>query len=48
MGVEKIPYRKILEPILGQVLLDFGGSTKTRGCQEKRSVFKSQNSNKSY
>ena len=45
VGVEKIPYRKILEPILGQVLLDFGGSTKTRGFQEKRSVFKSQNYN---
>tara|TARA_A200000113_G_scaffold112159_1_gene100655 strand:- start:332 stop:1339 length:1008 start_codon:yes stop_codon:yes gene_type:complete len=45
VGVEKMPYRKILEPILGQVLLDFGGSTQTRGFQEKRSVFKSQNYN---
>jgi apolipoprotein N-acyltransferase len=45
VGVEKMPYRKLLEPILGQVLMDFGGSTKTRGFQEKRSVFKSQNYN---
>lgn len=45
VGVEKMPYRKLLEPILGQVLMNFGGSTKTRGFQEKRSVFKSQNYN---
>ncbi len=40
VGVEKMPYRNILEPILGQLLLDFGGLSLTRGKQNYRSSFK--------
>ena len=45
VGVEKMPYRNILEPILGQVLLDFGGLSLTRGFQNRRNVFKTSNYN---
>ena len=45
VGVEKMPYRNILEPILGQVLLDFGGLSLTRGFQNRRHAFKSSNYN---
>ena len=47
VGVEKMPYRNILEPILGKVLLDFGGLTLTRGEQKYRTSFKSSNYNPS-
>ena len=47
VGVEKMPYRNILEPILGKVLLDFGGLSLTRGEQEYRTSFKSSNYNPS-
>ena len=45
-GVENMPYKKFLEPILGNVLLDMGGSVLTRGTQNKRSVFKIDNEKK--
>ena len=42
VGVEFMPYKKFLEPIIGEVLLDFGGTIATRGIQEKRTNFKSK------
>lgn len=42
-GVEFMPYKKTLEPILGQFLLDFGGTLATRGVQKDRTVFTNKN-----
>ncbi len=39
VGVEYMPYKKYLEPIVGEFLLDFGGTVATRGIQENRAVF---------
>lgn len=45
-GVENLPYKKILEPILGNLLLDFGGSISSRATQENRAVFITKLNNK--
>tara|TARA_B100001769_G_C22104682_1_gene596657 strand:- start:1095 stop:2693 length:1599 start_codon:yes stop_codon:yes gene_type:complete len=42
VGVEFMPYKNLLEPIIGEVLLDFGGTIATRGIQNKRSNFQSK------
>ena len=42
VGVEFMPYKKLLEPLIGQVLLDFGGTIATRGVQKNRSNFVSK------
>lgn len=39
VGVEYMPYKSFLEPLIGEVLLDFGGTIATRGYQVQRSVF---------
>ena len=39
VGVEYMPYKKYLEPIIGEFLLDFGGTIATRGVQKNRTVF---------
>jgi len=39
VGVENLPYKTILEPILGNLLLDFGGTVMTRGIQQNRESF---------
>ncbi len=41
-GVENFPYRKYLTPIIGEIMLNFGGTTKTLGVQPERSVFKNE------
>ena len=38
-GVENFPYRSIFMPIIGEFMLNFGGTTKTLGIQPNRSVF---------
>lgn len=43
VGIEKMPYKNILEPILGSLLIDFGGLSYSRGYQSDRSVFNSKN-----
>ncbi len=40
VGVENFPYKSILEPILGDVMLDMGGTVATKTTQGERSVFK--------
>ena len=42
VGVENFPYKSILEPLLGNLLLDFGGTVMTRATQPNRSVFKTK------
>ena len=39
VGVENMPYKEFLEPLLGNALLNFGGSIMTRGVQENRTVY---------
>ena len=41
VGVEYMPYKWVLAPLIGEFLLDFGGTIATRGIQKNRSVFKS-------
>lgn len=38
-GVEMMPYEKVLKPLLGKVVDDFGGISGTLGTQEERAVF---------
>jgi apolipoprotein N-acyltransferase len=38
--VEYFPYKSVLEPILGNVMLDLGGTIAIKTTQEDRSVFK--------
>jgi len=38
-GVESFPYKKFLQPILGDLLLDFGGTIMSHGRQMEPSVF---------
>lgn len=40
VGVELFPYSSILKPLLGDVMLDFGGSTNSLTIQDERTVFK--------
>ena len=37
-----MPYKSILEPLLGNLLIDFGGTVMTRASQPNRSVFKTK------
>ncbi len=39
VGVEHFPYRSILEPLLGDAMIDLGGSTSTKGMQKNAEVF---------
>lgn len=39
VGVENTPYRSIIEPLLGNVLLDLGGTVFTKAVQENRTSF---------
>lgn len=39
VGVETLPYRNIFEPLLGNVMLDFGGTLYGRATQTEREAF---------
>ncbi len=39
VGVEHIPYRSVVEPLLGNVMIDLGGSVATLTPQKERDVF---------
>jgi apolipoprotein N-acyltransferase len=39
VGIENLPYKSILEPLLGNVMLDLGGTISTKTTQKERSVF---------
>jgi len=41
VGVENFPYKGLLQPILGNTMIDLGGTVATKTTQEKRSVFTS-------
>lgn len=42
VGVEYMPYKRYLEPLVGEFLLDFGGTIATRGMQDTRTIFSSK------
>lgn len=39
VGVETIPYRSVVEPLLGNIMLDLGGTVFTRATQDYREAF---------
>jgi apolipoprotein N-acyltransferase len=39
VGIENLPYKSVLEPLLGNVMLDLGGTISTKTTQKHRSVF---------
>ena len=43
VGVEHIPYRSLLTPVLGNAMIDLGGSVATLSPQEERAVFSNAN-----
>ncbi|WP_292900965.1 apolipoprotein N-acyltransferase [Nonlabens sp.] len=43
VGVENFPYKNILQPILGDAMLDLGGTVATKTTQKERSVFQIKN-----
>ena len=45
VGVETFPFKNVLEPILGNVMLDLGGTVAMRATQEERSVFTNSTKN---
>jgi len=46
VGIENLPYKSILEPLLGNVMLDLGGTISTKTIQKERSVFVSNDGTK--
>jgi apolipoprotein N-acyltransferase len=45
VGVENFPYKNVLQPILGDAMLDLGGTISTKTTQEEREVFKMNEQN---
>ena len=43
VGVENFPYQSVLKPILGNVMIDLGGTVAMKTIQEERSVFNLNN-----
>lgn len=43
VGVETFPFKKILEPVLGNIMIDLGGTVSARAVQKERMVFSSVN-----
>ncbi len=39
VGVENFPFKSVLEPLLGNVMIDLGGTVATKTTQEDRTVF---------
>ncbi len=45
VGIETFPYKSILEPLLGNIMIDLGGTVAVRTTQEERDVFTSFDGN---
>lgn len=39
VGIENLPYKPILEPLIGNLMIDLGGTISTKTTQKERSVF---------
>jgi apolipoprotein N-acyltransferase len=46
VGIENLPYKPILEPLLGNIMLDLGGTISTKTTQPNRAVFSSADGTK--
>ncbi|KQC34121.1 acyltransferase [Nonlabens sp. YIK11] len=46
VGVENFPYKSILQPILGDAMIDLGGTVATKTTQPERAVFESTQGSK--
>jgi apolipoprotein N-acyltransferase len=46
VGIENLPYKPILEPLLGNIMLDLGGTISTKTTQADRAVFNSTDGSK--
>lgn len=46
VGVENFPYKSILQPILGDSMIDLGGTVATKTTQDYRAVFETTQGNK--
>jgi len=46
VGVENFPYKGLLQPILGDAMIDLGGTVATKTTQEERSVFQTTQGSK--
>ncbi|SCX92922.1 Apolipoprotein N-acyltransferase [Nonlabens sp. Hel1_33_55] len=46
VGVENFPYKSILQPILGDAMIDLGGTVATKTTQEDRAVFETAQGSK--
>ena len=46
VGVENMPYKSFLEPIIGNALIDLGGTVMSRATQKNRDVFVTKNKTK--
>jgi len=46
VGIENLPYKPILEPLLGNIMLDLGGTISTKTTQADRAVFTSTDGSK--
>ncbi|WP_224484530.1 apolipoprotein N-acyltransferase [Robertkochia aurantiaca] len=45
VGVENFPFKSALEPLLGDIMLNLGGTVASRAVQPERSVFQSKDQN---
>ena len=43
VGVENLPYQNFIKPILGNIMIDLGGTVALKTTQTERNVFKSSN-----
>ena len=46
VGVETLPYKEVVEPLLGNIMLDLGGTVRSRARAAARSVFQLHNETK--
>ena len=46
VGVETLPYKKVIEPLFGNIMLDLGGTVRSRATGAERSVFQLNNQTK--
>lgn len=46
VGIENFPYKSVLQPLLGNAMIDLGGTVATKTTQEERSVFTTKDDKK--
>ena len=46
VGIETLPYKQIIEPLFGNIMLDLGGTVRSRAVDTNRKVFQLKNGSK--